>query len=74
MAEADSLDTLEGLHQDLLAYCDNHRLENIDRLSHELNSRIDEFRQLLDRKPKNDQSRRKLAESKHKTLYVPPSL
>lgn len=59
MAQADGLDALQGLHQDLLAFCDN-RLHDIDRLVGELKSRIDEFRALLDHKQRNDQSRKQL--------------
>jgi nuclear pore complex protein Nup205 len=62
MAEADSLDALQGLHQDLLAFRDN-RLQDIDRLVDELKKRIEEFRGLLDRKPKSNESRQKLSQS-----------
>lgn len=61
MAQVDSLDALQGLHQDLLAFSDN-RLNDIDRLVGELRNRIDEFRALLDHKRKNDQSRRQLSQ------------
>jgi nuclear pore complex protein Nup205 len=69
MAEADSLDALQGLHQDLLAFRDN-RLHDIDRLVDELKSRIEEFRGLLDRKPKNNESRQKLGQSRHRPIEV----
>jgi nuclear pore complex protein Nup205 len=63
MAEADSLEALQGLHRDLLAFCEN-RLQDIDRLVEELESRIEEFRGLLDKKPKAEQSRRQLSQGK----------
>ncbi|TID18729.1 hypothetical protein E2P81_ATG05711 [Venturia nashicola] len=62
MAEEDTLDALQGLHRDLLAFCEN-RLQDIDRLVQELEGRIDEFRALLDKKPKNDKSRQEISKS-----------
>ena len=61
MAEDDGLLALQGLHSDLLAFSEN-RLQDIDRLVTELDSRIDEFRQLLDKKSKSETSRKKLGE------------
>lgn len=63
MAEEDTLDALQGLHRDLLAFCEN-RLQDIDRLVEELEGRIDEFRALLDKKPKNDKSRQEISKSR----------
>lgn len=62
MAEEDTLDALQGLHRDLLAFCEN-RLQDIDRLVEELEGRIDDFRALLDKKPKNDTSRQEISKS-----------
>lgn len=64
MAEEDGLQALQGLHSDLEAYCGN-RLRDIDRLVGELESRIDEFRELLDHKTKSEASRRRLLEGKY---------
>jgi hypothetical protein len=63
MAEEDTLNALQGLHRDLLAFCEN-RLHDIDRLVEELDGRIEEFRELLDKNPKSDQSRQKLSQGK----------
>jgi len=60
MAANDSLEALQGLHRDLLALSEN-RLKAIERLLGELESRIDEFRNLLDKKSKSDLSRQKLS-------------
>jgi len=60
MTANDSLEALQGLHRDLLALSEN-RLNAIERLLGELESRIDEFRNLLNKKPKSDLSRQKLS-------------
>ncbi|KAL0263599.1 hypothetical protein SLS55_002580 [Diplodia seriata] len=59
MADTDSLESLEGLHEDLLALSES-RLPNIDRLFSELLVRVDEFKKLLDKPRKNDRSREAL--------------
>jgi nuclear pore complex protein Nup205 len=69
MADDDTLDALQGLHRDLLAFCEN-RLQDIDRLVEELEGRIDEFRGLLDKKPKNDQSRQQLSKSRTSLITI----
>lgn len=61
MAEEDGLLALQGLHSDLIAFSEN-RLQDIERLVNELDSRIEEFRELLDKKGKADASRKKLQE------------
>ena len=53
------LEGLELLHRDLLAQAEL-RLPNIDRLWMQLEGRIEEFRRLLDKAPRNDQSRKTL--------------
>jgi nuclear pore complex protein Nup205 len=63
MAEDEGLAALRGLHQDLLAL-EESRLRNIDRLWAELEARVDEFRQLLDKPGKNDGSRKTLQSGK----------
>lgn len=61
MATSDSLETLQGLHRDLLALSEN-RLRSVERLVAELESRVDEFRELLNKKTRNDASRQKLTQ------------
>jgi nuclear pore complex protein Nup205 len=60
MAELIDLEGLESLHRDLLALSES-RLVNVDRLWAQLEARIDEFRHLLEKAPRNEQSRRSLA-------------
>lgn len=52
----ESLERLEGLYQDLLAFSET-RLANIERLWAELEASIDDFRNLLTKPPKNSASR-----------------
>lgn len=52
----ESLQRLKGLHIDLVNITES-RLPNIDRLVGELETRIDEFRTLLDKPKKNDKNR-----------------
>lgn len=56
MTDRNSLEGLRGLHQDLIALEDS-QLRNIERLWAELEARIDEFRKLLDKPPKKENSR-----------------
>ena len=59
MAEEEGLIGLRGLHQDLIDL-EASRLRNIDRLWADLERRVGEFRQLLDKPSKNDASRKAL--------------
>lgn len=59
MTDQGSLEGLQGLHQDLIAL-DQTRLRNIDKLWADLQERVVEFRKLLDKSPKNEESRKKL--------------
>ena len=59
MAATDGLEGLQGLYNDLLSLSEN-RLPVVERLLEELEARVEEFRQLLDKKSKNDSSRNKL--------------
>ena len=59
MAELADLEGLELLHRDLVAQAEQ-RLPNIDRLWIQLETRLDEFRRLLDKAPRNEQSRKSL--------------
>lgn len=59
MTSQNSLEGLRGLHQDLVAL-EESQLRNIERLWAELEARVDEFRKLLDKPPKNDSSRKTL--------------
>lgn len=59
MVLLEDLAGLELLHRDLLAQAEL-RLPNIDRLWLQLEARIEEFRRLLDKAPRNEQSRKTL--------------
>lgn len=65
MAELTDLEGLELLHRDLVAQAEQ-RLPNIDRLWVQLEARLDEFRRLLDKAPRNEQSRKSLDSGMHK--------
>jgi nuclear pore complex protein Nup205 len=56
----ESLAGLQTLHRDLINLTES-RLPNIERLLSELEARVEDFRALLDKKSKNDQSRQQLA-------------
>lgn len=56
MTVQDNLSSLRGLHQDLLAL-EGSQLLDIERLWVDLESRIDEFRDLLDKSPRKEASR-----------------
>lgn len=64
MTDPDSLEGLRGLHQDLLALSEA-RLTNVERLWVELESRVEEFRKLLDKSPKNEKSRQTVLAGEH---------
>ena len=59
MADEEGLIGLQGLHQDLVAL-EAFQLRNIDRLWADLERRVGEFRQLLDKPSKSDTSRKAL--------------
>ena len=52
----DSLESLRGLHQDLIALSES-RLPNVERLWADLEAHIEEFKKLLDKTTKSDASR-----------------
>ena len=60
MADDDSLQALEALHRDLCALIDN-RLNTLDRLRQNLEDHLDDFKSLVNKKGKNDQSRKTLS-------------
>ncbi|KAF2112983.1 nucleoporin Nup186/Nup192/Nup205 [Lophiotrema nucula] len=62
-ASSDSLAGLQGLYRDLCALIDL-KLPVLDKLVAKLESRLDEFQALLDKKPSNDTSRQALASGK----------
>lgn len=69
MAEKDSLAALEGLHRDLCAYIDL-QLPVVERLVLSLEAHLDDFKALLDKKPKSDASRQTLSSGrKHVTWF-----
>ena len=59
MTGQEGLEGLRGLQQDLIAL-DESRLRNVDRLWADLEARIDEFKNLLDKPSKNESSRMKV--------------
>jgi nuclear pore complex protein Nup205 len=60
MSDLGSLERLESLHRDLLSLSE-HRLSNVERLWVQLEAHIKEFQSLLEKPPRNEQSRKKLA-------------
>ena len=60
MEDPGGLTGLQGLHQDLLAL-QASQLRNIERLWANLEARVNEFRQLLDKPAKNETSRKTLS-------------
>lgn len=73
MGEATALEGLQGLHRDLVAFSES-RLRNIDRLWVQLEERIEEFKRLLDKPPKNDKSRQALSSGEIGLLFHTPTL
>lgn len=60
---SDSLQRLQGLKNDLFTLSAT-TVPNVERLSAELESRTQEFRDLLDKKPRSDKSRQTLSSGK----------
>jgi nuclear pore complex protein Nup205 len=60
MSQVGDLEGFESLHRDLLALSES-RLSNIDRLWVQLEARITDFRRLLDKNARSEQSRKALA-------------
>lgn len=60
MPELGGLERLESLHRDLLSLS-QLRLLNVERLWVQLEAHIEEFRRLLEKVPRNEQSRESLA-------------
>ena len=60
MSELGGLERLESLHRDLLSLS-QLRLSNVERLWVQLEAHIGEFRRLLEKVPRNEQSRKSLA-------------
>ena len=64
MEEIGGLVGLRDLHQDLLAL-EASRFRNVERLWADLEARVNEFRQLLDKPAKNEKSRKLLSLGKN---------
>ena len=60
MEDPGGLVGLRGLHHDLLAL-EASRLDNVGQLWADLEARVSEFRQLLDKPAKNEKSRKALS-------------
>lgn len=56
--------SLQDLHRDLIALTQS-QLRNIDRLWAKLDSHVNEFKQLLDKPPRNENSRKELFSGTH---------
>lgn len=65
----ESLERLQGLHQDLLAFSET-RLASIERLWLQVEASVEDFRKLLDKSPKNNASRQSLAKGNIGQLLV----
>jgi hypothetical protein len=59
MSDLHSLESLQALHADLLALSES-RLSNVERLGIQLQAHIQDFRALLDKKARSEQSRKSL--------------
>lgn len=59
MSELHSLESLQALHADLLALSES-RLLNVERLGIQLEAHIQDFKALLDKKSRSEQSRKSL--------------
>ncbi|RKF65646.1 Nucleoporin NUP192 [Golovinomyces cichoracearum] len=59
MTDLSCLEGLQALHADLMALSE-HRLSSIERLGAQLDRYMDDFRNLLDKKARNDSSRKRL--------------
>ena len=64
--DQDDLQSLKTLHRDLISLTES-QLRHIDRLWAELDARVGEFRQLLDKPKKADASRTKLLSGESST-------
>ena len=62
MADLNNLDSLEGLHRDLLSFSES-QISNVERLESELQRRIGDFKKLLDKPGKSESSRQELKSS-----------
>lgn len=60
MEEFTDLESLQALYADLLAFSE-HRLSSIERLGAQLDMHMKDFQNLLDKKARNETSRKKLA-------------
>lgn len=69
MTDQEGLEGLRGLQQDLIAL-DESRLRTVDKLWTELEARIDEFRQLLDKPQRSESSRNQLLSGPLPSLLV----
>lgn len=68
MSDRNDVKGLRGLYQDLVAL-DESQLQNVDRLLTELEARVDDFKKLLDKSPKNEKSRSTLLSGAEASIY-----
>jgi nuclear pore complex protein Nup205 len=69
MSDLNSLESLQALHTDLLALSAS-RLTDLERLGALIDAHIRDFKNLLDKKTRNEQSRQSLATG---TKQIPTS-
>ena len=69
MSDPNSLESLQALYVDLLAFSEG--LVTLDRLELQLGAHVQDLRNLLDKKARNEQSRQTLASG---TASPPPCL
>lgn len=70
MGDANDLESLQVLHSDLLALSES-RLYNVERLWSQLEARITDFRRLLEKSHRKEQSRNALSSGKlHSLVFL----
>ncbi len=70
MAELHSLESLEALYADLVALSEN-KLSSLERLGVQLESHLGDFKNLLDKRPRNEHSRKSLGSgTKFKSILM----
>lgn len=73
MTDRDNLTSLRGLHQDLLAL-ESSQLLNVERLWVDLESRINDFKNLLAKSPKKERSRNEILSGTNELKRTQPTV
>lgn len=69
MAEMNGLESLQALYLDLVALSES-RISNVDRLEAQLNAHIEDFKNLLNKQARNEQSRKSLGTGTRRRLHT----